>query len=290
MSNSGRFFDSITHPGKPGRLHVLTEGSGPKTLVFVHGLTSSLEIWNDNTDFFAQNYHCIRLDLPGHGQSGPAETYSIPLFVAVLRQVIALHASGQKVILIGHSMGGMVSMVLAAQFPELVAQLVLVAPAGLEPFSTTEADILVRLAAGTGFQSPFFGNMLNEFKNRWKARESVETGIWASLSDNSDIKPVKTDPKLMKQCIEAMLYFPTAEYLPLILQPTLLLFGTHDKLIPNRLFHGSDTKRVAQNAVKNFQNAKLTMFPRAGHYLQRECSELFNTSVQEFVKVGHHRY
>ena len=73
-------------------------------------------------------YQVIAIDLPGHGRSrlqqGQAPVDSIPLFAALLKELIS-HLQLQRVILMGHSMGGMIAQQLALELPEKVQKLVL---------------------------------------------------------------------------------------------------------------------------------------------------------------------
>jgi pimeloyl-ACP methyl ester carboxylesterase len=51
-------------------IHSTVRGSGPKTIVFVHGWTCDESSWREQVPFFEKNYRVITLDLPGHGKSG----------------------------------------------------------------------------------------------------------------------------------------------------------------------------------------------------------------------------
>src|SRR5690349_24133656 len=51
-------------------IHSTVRGSGPKTIVFVHGWTCDESSWDNQVPVFDKNYRVITLDLPGHGKSG----------------------------------------------------------------------------------------------------------------------------------------------------------------------------------------------------------------------------
>ena len=88
------------------------EGSGP-ALVFVHGLTSSGQAWEPVTDILTGEFTCVRLDLRGHGASGPADDYSMPSMVADVRELVEELALEDPAI-VGHSLGAAVAAVYAA--------------------------------------------------------------------------------------------------------------------------------------------------------------------------------
>ena len=106
-------------------IHSTTHGSGPKTLIFVHGWTCDESSWTEQVPAFEKEYRVITLDLPGHGQSGsPKDTVlSMALFARAIEAVRA-EARAEKVVLIGHSMGTPVIRQYARMFPAHVAGLV----------------------------------------------------------------------------------------------------------------------------------------------------------------------
>jgi pimeloyl-ACP methyl ester carboxylesterase len=106
------------------QIHSSTHGSGPKTLIFVHGWTCDESSWAEQVPAFQKEYRVITLDLPGHGQSGaPKDALSMALFARAIEAVRA-EARVDKVVLIGHSMGVPVIRQYARMFPAHVAGLV----------------------------------------------------------------------------------------------------------------------------------------------------------------------
>lgn len=109
-------------------IHYTVEGHGPD-VVFVHGWSSSRRMWGAVTAELAKHYRCWSLDLPGCGDSDkPADLwYTIPNFTTMLRGFMLAHGL-ERARLVGHSMGGMISLNLAARHPELIQQLVTINP------------------------------------------------------------------------------------------------------------------------------------------------------------------
>ncbi|MEY4338205.1 MAG: hypothetical protein RLZ14_55, partial [Actinomycetota bacterium] len=104
------------------RLHVRNEGSGEVTLLFVHGLGASGATWDGCVAALAPRFRCITVDLLGHGASpvpdDPAE-YTRDGALADLDDVIA--SAGGPVVLVGHSLGGYLSLAQAATRPGAAA-------------------------------------------------------------------------------------------------------------------------------------------------------------------------
>ena len=99
-------------------------GNGEPTLVFVHGWSCDKSYWNDQVRTFSPKYKVVTIDLAGHGESGSErKNYTMELFgedVAAVVNKLKL----DKVILIGHSMGGSVIIEAAKRLKGKVIGLV----------------------------------------------------------------------------------------------------------------------------------------------------------------------
>jgi sigma-B regulation protein RsbQ len=106
-------------------IHSTVRGSGPKTIVFVHGWTCDESSWREQVPFFEKTYRVITLDLPGHGRSGsPASgPLTMELFARSI-EAVRLEAKAGKIVLVGHSMGTPVIREYARLYPANVAALV----------------------------------------------------------------------------------------------------------------------------------------------------------------------
>ncbi|MFN2582958.1 MAG: alpha/beta fold hydrolase [Candidatus Dormibacteria bacterium] len=103
-------------------------GSGP-VIVLLHGLGGSHLNWMSVAPGLARNHRVLAPDLPGFGRTpsedrGASVAANVRLLERVIRQV-----SDDRVVLVGNSMGGMISLGLAARSPQLLSGLVLVDPA-----------------------------------------------------------------------------------------------------------------------------------------------------------------
>ena len=99
-------------------------GSGEPTLVFIHGWSCDARYWRAQVPHFAANHRVVVIDLAGHGHSGlEREEYTMAAFGADVEAVVGDIDAGQ-VVLIGHSMGGPVSVAAAQRMPEKVIGIV----------------------------------------------------------------------------------------------------------------------------------------------------------------------
>ncbi|MFI7128065.1 alpha/beta fold hydrolase [Nonomuraea sp. NPDC050153] len=111
------------------RTRALQAGDG-EAVVFLHGTSGHLEAFVRNIPAHSEKYACHALDMMGHGYTdGPDEPYRIPGYV---RHVLGyLDACGiERAHFVGESLGGWVAARLAADHPDRVRRLTLVAPGG----------------------------------------------------------------------------------------------------------------------------------------------------------------
>lgn len=115
------------------RLHYRRTGGDKPQLLLLHGLTDNGGCWNPVIEQLKADYDCIAPDARGHGLSdAPAQGYTPEdhaADAAAFIQALGLN----KPIVMGHSMGGMESTVLAATHPELVRAVILEDPAWFDP-------------------------------------------------------------------------------------------------------------------------------------------------------------
>ncbi|MEW6701469.1 MAG: alpha/beta hydrolase, partial [Bacteroidota bacterium] len=109
-----------------------------KVLLFIHGLASYLPAWSKVIPLLKNHFRCIAVDLPGYGKSSAGVYSGSMLFYADVISKFIQKLSMQKIILVGHSMGGHISITTALTYPKLIDKLILLAPAGFETFTDEE--------------------------------------------------------------------------------------------------------------------------------------------------------
>jgi len=96
-----------------------------KPVVLLHGFMESLDVWNEIVEELAKEYQVVAIDLPGHGKSGNlGQVHTMKLMAQVVLKVID-SLNLEKVVLIGHSMGGYVVLEFLKNFSHRLAGLVL---------------------------------------------------------------------------------------------------------------------------------------------------------------------
>ena len=108
---------SVSYHG--ANLRYSDQGKG-NPVVLIHGYLESLEIWDGFAEKLARKYRVITMDLPGHGQSGIYSSMNTMAVMADSVKAVMDHLSIGRAVIIGHSMGGYVTLALADIFPEVI--------------------------------------------------------------------------------------------------------------------------------------------------------------------------
>ncbi|CAN5405547.1 alpha/beta hydrolase [soil metagenome] len=107
-------------------IHYLSWGSpGQRGLIFVHGGGANAHWWTHVAATFAEEFRVLAIDMSGHGDSGHRQVYSLEQWTD---EVIAVAADGGiegPPLVIGHSMGGFVTMATAARYPDALAGVII---------------------------------------------------------------------------------------------------------------------------------------------------------------------
>jgi pimeloyl-ACP methyl ester carboxylesterase len=261
---------------------------GRDTLIFVHGLGSNLKFWRYQLDAFAeQGYRVLALDMIGYGKSDKPATfpYSMEAMADVVREFVRA-VDVEKPVLVGHSMGGHVSLTYAIRFPEELSALILTSPAGFEEFSSREkawfkSSFSSALVKGAS-EEAIWGNVRSNNFERWRSEYEwlIEERVRVAKSPEFDqyayanVKSVQglTQTDFVRQNLQQ------------IKVPTLIIYGTRDRLIPNPFMHGGSTDDVMAYGHQHIKGSRLIPLSGCGHMVQIDCSEPYNKDVREFLR------
>ncbi|MEZ4647258.1 MAG: alpha/beta fold hydrolase [Candidatus Eisenbacteria bacterium] len=274
---------------RTGSGSVSGSGIDSTPLLLVHGLGSNAKAWLRNIPEWSKTRRVIAIDLPGYGLSSKGDyPYSLSFYAEVLTEFLD-ELGIEKVHLGGHSLGGQIAMVTALQHPTRVENLILVAPAGFETFTRGE---------GQWFKSVMTVDLV---------KETTIQGIAENLNANFHRTPPEAEFMITDRIqirgadgfedycyavtrnVAAMIDEPVAKRLDDIEQPTLVIFGENDGLIPNPYLHGGYSADVAHLGVEALPHAQLVLIPDCGHFAQFEKPVEVNSAVTGFLggSVGH---
>ena len=158
----------------PLRLHVTEAGSGSPTLVFLHYMGGSGQTWSSVIDRLSAAHRCIAPDLRGWGTSPrDADTYGLEAMAEDIAALVT-DLGLTEYVLVGHSMGGKISQMLAGRRPAGLIGMVLVAPAPPTPLivsSEFRRAALERYQSRDGMEEVFL--ILTERPLALEVRERV---------------------------------------------------------------------------------------------------------------------
>jgi len=261
------------------------EGSGEKTLVFIHGLSSNLKSWYKNVSALKADYRCIALDLPGYGKSTKnSTTYSLKDYAGFLNSFIEIKTL-TNVVLLGHSMGGQVAVITVLDAPENFINLVLVASAGIETFSEKEAMVMKASYTTAIVEESTPEQIRNNFEmNFYQFPEDAEFMVRERIAMR-DTDDMNIYSEVVVNNIHAMLDEPIIDRLSSIEIPVLMIYGKNDLLIPNKYFHPSqDIRSLVKDAKERISTLKVRLIDEAGHFVNFEKPDEVNEEIKQFLK------
>jgi len=259
-------------------------GTGKQTIIFIHGLGSYLPAWKKNLPELSKNYRCIAIDLPGYGKSSKKPHSGMMDFYADVLIKFMDKLKLKSAIIAGHSMGGQIAMVAALKYTNRIDKLILVSPAGFETYSPGEKqwfrDAMTTASVKNTSARQIRINLVNNFYNMPADAEFMVTDRLAMRN----AKDFDNYCYNVARSVHGMVDQPVYDLLDKIKQPTLIVFGEKDNLIPNPYLTGGKTVDIAMIGKEKIPDSKLVMIPDAGHFVMFEKSEIFNQSVVDFLK------
>lgn len=253
--------------------------SGP-WLLLLHGLGGYAENWLCNVGPLSRRHRVLALDMVGFGRTGkPPIRYTLPRMAWFAHDFLRRLGVGRASV-VGLSMGGGVSLQFAIQFPERLDRLVLVDSAGLGVgggfgLRLMSVPLLGELIATRGQASLGIAMRRSVYDPRLVTppmidlnhRMNNQPGSRAALL--SALRGVATPFGL-----RAAVHHDIARHLPRMQQPTLIVWGRNDPIVP--VAH-------AVAAARAMPRARLEVFERCGHLPPFEHADAFNRLVEEFL-------
>ena len=247
-------------------LHWTSSGSGPQTLMLVHGWTCDDSSWSAQVPALMGKYRVLTLDLPGHGRSGriDASKFSMDLLARAVEAVRA-EARADRLVLVGHSMGVPVIRQYARLYPQHVSALVLVdgvvvlgapPPPGAQPSQRPEPE---RMKGPDGS----------------KNRETMIRGMFTPA----------TPKPLQEHVLKMMLSAPEATaYGAMVATFDPKIWGNDVMTMPVLgLFADKSALGNPEVTKKLFPNYEHHEIPGTGHFLMMEKPAEFNARLTAFV-------
>lgn len=247
-------------------------GRGEETVVMVHGFSASADNWNRMAARIGKRYRVIAPDLPGWGESTRIDSasYCYPVQVERLHQFIQ-QMGLRRFHLMGHSMGGGISSRYAAQYPDEVMTLTLIAPHGIaEP---EPSDLAECVARGDNWLVPTTVAGVDRLLDKCFGKRPFIPGPVIKYLAQQVISRSQKTGKIFDEI--QLNDPPLAEKLADIKAPTLIIWGDQDRLI-----HVS----AAEGFKTGITNSEKLILRGSGHMPLMEDSRQCVETWFKFIK------
>ena len=262
-------------------VHFRDEGVQTDTIpiVLIHGTGASLHTFNAWSDRLKKSHRVIRMDLPAYGLTGPFpdKNYTMTNYTAFLKDfLIALNI--KQCVLAGNSLGGAIAWNFTLEQPSTVTKLILIDASGY-PIASKSVPIAFSLA-----KIPVINKLLTFITPRFLVRSSVEN-VYFDSSKVTDLVVERYFNLTLRagnrKAFVDRLKIPkdtsTYRFIKSIQQPTLILWGAEDLLIP------------VENAYKfqeDLPNNTLVILENTGHTPMEESPLESLAPVISFLKTS----
>jgi len=264
------------------QINFVEEGKG-QPILFLHGLGGSWKDWAANLSFFPTFYQAMAIDFPGFGDSDKPETdYSISWLTTIVEKFLRERKLDQAIV-VGHSMGGLVALNLAAQPGSPVKNLVVADVVGIGDKAEFLSYALTKKIMGPESRFETFEGLLREefkamvenFIKGQKPKTSKE--FFQSVPKN----PLTGKPLLPMtpavQMSASIIDFDIRPQLASIRQPTLILWGSKDPIAP---------PQDASFLKSKIPQASLEILENCGHSPMQDLPDRFNQEVEKFLQAA----
>jgi len=250
-----------------GVVHFEVNGRG-RPIIFLHGWLGSWGLWQETMDFLSGYYRTYALDFWGFGESGKKSgSFTVPDFVSMVGQFME-NLGIHKAPLVGHSMGGTVSLSFALQNPDKVSKVVIIG----SPIVGSSLSLMLKLA-GIPCIARWVFNMMWALKlgirvaSPWITREPKwsemiekdlsRTTLESFLLSIASLRRIDLRPKLIPPSF-----------------PVMGMYGNRDVIVhPNQW-------EVLRNYIPC---ARIERFENAGHFLMLDEPQLFRSKLWDFL-------
>lgn len=261
-------------------INLVDLGSGPVVL-FVHGLSGSWQNWLENLPELARDHRVVALDLPGFGESElPAERISMAGYAAAVDGVLE-QLGVEQADVVGNSMGGLVALEVALRHAARVRRLVLVAPAGISAEGLLGDRAMVALRRAERLITGYNGFWASR-ADRVSRRAGLRRQLLRASAAHPDLLPAPLASEQLKvsgrpgflDAFDAIIHTSIRPRLRDVACPTLIVWGTEDRLVPV-----ADAARFAQG----IPGATVVRYADTGHVAMLERPERFNADLRAFL-------
>jgi pimeloyl-ACP methyl ester carboxylesterase len=253
-----------------GIVHYEVYGRG-RPVILLHGWLGSWGCWQETMAHLGAFYRTYALDFWGFGESGKKrESYEVQDFVSLVDQFMD-RLGIERAPLVGHSMGGTVSLSVAVQYPKRVSKVVVVG----SPIEGSSLAVLLKVLGLRPVAVILFHVM-------WAFRLGMR--VYSPLISRDPRFPAMMDKDLSRTTLESFLLsiasLRRTDLRPFLSQvkiPAMGMYGEKDIIVSP-----TEWKRM-QDGIPH---ACIERFPNAGHFIMLDDPNPFMSKLKEFLDDG----
>lgn len=250
-----------------GIVHYEVYGRG-RPVILLHGWLGSWGLWQETMAYLGRYYRTYALDFWGFGDSGKKrETYAVQDFVGLVDQFMD-HLGIAQAPLVGHSMGGTVSLSVAIQYPQRVSKVVVIG----SPIVGSSLALPLKLA---GYR--FIAFML--FNMMWAFRGTMK--IASPFICNDPRFPQMMDRDLSQTTVESFLRsiasLRRTDLRPMLSElkmPVMGMYGDRDNIVHPRQW---------EPLLQGVPQTRVVRWKRAQHFVMLDTSQDFMEKLKDFL-------
>jgi pimeloyl-ACP methyl ester carboxylesterase len=239
-------------------------------VILLHGWLGSWGLWQETMSFLGRYYRTYALDFWGFGESGrKRETYAVQDFVSLVDQFME-QLGIVNAPLVGHSMGGTVSLSVAIKYPQRVSKVVVVG----SPIVGSSLALPLKLAGYRGIAFMLF-NMMGAFRFAMKAASPIIC--------RDERFAVMMDRDLSRTTLESFLLsiasLRRTDLRPMLGQvkvPAMGMYGDRDVIVHPRQW---------EPMKQGIEHAQIERFSSAGHFIMLDEPQDFAERLKAFLDV-----
>ncbi len=256
--------------GKNGTVHYWTKGKGEKCILFTHGATMDHGLFQPQMEYFSKSYRVISWDTPAHGRSRPYQNFTIQNAAQELVSILD-EEQIKKANLVGQSMGGYISQIVALEHPDKVKAIVSVDSSPIQPSYYSALDNwllsitppLLKLYPYKYLVKTIASQIAMEEKAIAYAKEALHQLSKTEIAD------------IMDSVYHGLQEYKVDFHLPC---PILIVYGEHD--------HSGKVQAYSKRWAE-IENRELKIIPNAAHNANMDNPDAFNKILEEFLSKDH---
>jgi len=249
-----------------GIVHYETYGRG-RPVILLHGWLGSWALWRKTIEELGKEFRTYALDFIGFGESS-GEGFTVDTYVEIVN--LFMEKLGiVKAPLIGHSMGGTVSLGVAARYPEKIVKVVVVG----SPIVGTSLNFFLKLSGYKGIADMVFAMpiLLNVFiYGLTHLGTNDPNTLYRMVKEDA----AKTSPDSFFQSIGTLRKTDLTEQITQLQMPILGVYGRKDIIVNPR-----QGKLLLQYAP----NSREAWFENSGHFPMLDEPQRFHQTIANFL-------